>query len=658
MKQRSVVLWTRISPQTEEAANEDNRIPVRYAVCRSSTGDAPEGETLFPQRGCSLSARLRYRSRCRVGWTTTGAFRDFTVKAEPSFLPPGNVYYYQFQVAFSNKFSEMGRTRTLPEVTEHVESLTYAVMSCASMPHGYFHAYELLANAEKLDLWLHVGDYQYEYGSYTYPSPDNVVRQEPFGPYREITTLSEYRQRYALYREDRSLQKLHRRAGMYAIWDDHEITNDARSDGAENHQTTCDTPADPPFATLTTSSHCDKDEGVYDERVAAATRAYFEWLPVSEAGGVMDDPEARKTRSFEVHFGDLISFAGYDTRVSTRTVGDPTDLTSTANHLVMFAAMNANVSAWYEEPLASALAAAADLTKNDLIPTAEVMGEAKRESMRTFFAESTANGAPWQVLATPIPMGERSFPDFIKSQETLIADLMAYGADAVTAATIAGTYDAINTAAMATDAQFRLSQASGMTHVPWNSDAWDGYAFEREKVLQIFAEVATNGVVVAGDSHNAYATEMRLGDKQTGTPVAVSYDAPAISSPGLEQVLGTYAQYLQGTGYDLAEHSLIAANGPALKYTNLKDRGFILFSVTHTKHVGEYVFVNTDRSPTTNSNSNLLANSTYDLTHYCDARATATAGTPGQFSSVEAPQFFVPVQCSNKFGRNYYDKLF
>ena len=41
-----------------------------------------------------------------------------------------------------------------------------------------------------------------------------------------------------------------------------------------------------------------------------------------------------------------------------------------------------------------------------------------------------------------------------------------------------------------------------------NSDAWDGYAAERERVLACLNVPGSNPVVMAGDSHNAWAHEL------------------------------------------------------------------------------------------------------------------------------------------------------
>lgn len=74
----------------------------------------------------------------------------------------------------------------------------------------------------------------------TYPTPEEAVRYDAFPgglqPPHEIVSLEDYRARYALYRTDPGLQRLHASAPMIAIWDDHEHTNDPWADGAENHQ--------------------------------------------------------------------------------------------------------------------------------------------------------------------------------------------------------------------------------------------------------------------------------------------------------------------------------------------------------------------------------------------------------------------------------------
>ena len=74
-------------------------------------------------------------------------------------------------------------------------------------------------------------------------------------------------------------------------WDDHEIANNAYMDGAQNHQ---------------------KNEGDWYTRKAAATKAYYEWLPVNKK------PESHLYRSFAI--GKLINLLLLDTRIEGRTL--------------------------------------------------------------------------------------------------------------------------------------------------------------------------------------------------------------------------------------------------------------------------------------------------------------------------------------------------
>ena len=43
----------------------------------------------------------------------------------------------------------------------------------------------------------------------------------------ECITIDDYRKRYAQYRQDQDLQALHAALPMIAVWDDHELANDA-----------------------------------------------------------------------------------------------------------------------------------------------------------------------------------------------------------------------------------------------------------------------------------------------------------------------------------------------------------------------------------------------------------------------------------------------
>lgn len=255
-----VILWTRVTPARDVGA-----IAVRWAIARDPAMR-------------DLAAR---------GDTSTDAARDFTVKLDATGLVPATTYYYRFESL--GDASPVGRTRTLP--AGPVEHLRLAAFSCANVAWGRFHAYRLAAARSDLDLVLHLGDYLYEHANGTYGDGRALGRVPE--PDRECTTLGDYRTRHAQYKRDPDLQALHRVHPMIAVWDDHEIANDAFRDGAENHQP--------------------ESEGDWPARRAAAVRAYLDWMPVREtpaiAGGCLQ-------RSFRL--GDLAHLVMLDTRLCGR----------------------------------------------------------------------------------------------------------------------------------------------------------------------------------------------------------------------------------------------------------------------------------------------------------------------------------------------------
>jgi alkaline phosphatase D len=217
------------------------------------------------------------------GSVRTFAARDYTVKVDADCLQPATTYYYRFEA--EGQFSPIGRTRTLPR--GNVNSLRMAVVSCSNYAYGYFNAYRRIAERADLDLFMHLGDYIYEYGSGQYGST------RPCVPASEIITLADYRARHAQYKGDADLQEVHRQLPMIAIWDDHETANNAWKDGAENHT--------------------EGAEGRWADRVAAALQAYYEWMPVRE---LLPQQPRHDNRAFR--FGNLAEFVMLEERLNAR----------------------------------------------------------------------------------------------------------------------------------------------------------------------------------------------------------------------------------------------------------------------------------------------------------------------------------------------------
>jgi alkaline phosphatase D len=219
------------------------------------------------------------------GVVVTDASRDFTVKVDVSGLSPDTYYYYEFR--YEGAFSQRGRTKTAPEGP--VDSLRFAIVSCANLEAGYFNSYRVINERNDVDAVLMLGDYIYEYETGGYSPNPNVDRD--FDPANEILSLDDYRLRYSIYHMDEALRELHQNFPWICVWDDHESANDAYKDGAQNH---------------------DAGEGDWQVRKLNSQQAFFEWLPIREKA-----PGNKEIfRTFK--YGDLIDLVMVDTRLHGR----------------------------------------------------------------------------------------------------------------------------------------------------------------------------------------------------------------------------------------------------------------------------------------------------------------------------------------------------
>ena len=216
----------------------------------------------------------------------TSSLSDYTIKYDflaKQYCNSDNGFFYRFRAG--NSVSETGRSKTF---SKNIKSAKIAIFSCSNFPAGYFNAYQAAAEKNDLDLWLHLGDYLYEYpmGGYATENAEKLGRA-PI-PIHEMITLSDYRQRHAQYKLDQGSIALHKHAPLIAVWDDHEFSNDAWKRGAENHSE-------------------DGSEGDFYARRSAAIKAYYEWMPIRE-----QQNKRRIFRDFKI--GKLMHLIMLDTR--------------------------------------------------------------------------------------------------------------------------------------------------------------------------------------------------------------------------------------------------------------------------------------------------------------------------------------------------------
>tara|TARA_B110001452_G_scaffold15989_1_gene13117 strand:- start:1384 stop:3225 length:1842 start_codon:yes stop_codon:yes gene_type:complete len=494
-----VILWARLIPGSGER---------RVVDCRWEVASDPEFKQLVSS-----------------GVASTSAKRDYTLKVDAQGLEPGSAYFYRF--LSEGIISPVGQTRTLPEGA--VESFRIGVASCSNYPQGYFNVYRHMADSD-LDLVLHLGDYIYEYAEGVYA---NAVATEELGrqvePATEILTVEDYRMRYGLYRTDPDLQAVHARHPFICVWDDHELANDSWKDGAENHN---------------------QGEGDFQARMTAARQAYHEWLPIRTA---ISGDQGPIFRSFKV--GELADLIMLDTRLHGRDrgldyavdlplralsydvskAGEGT-MVSSADAVVAPAHQRRSVKLPFDfstgEPIAiTDYGLIKDLTAETLpanwyyLPDTEsfkeqmlidparaLLGADQEHWLDTELQASKQRGATWQLLGQQVLMGKLKLPVLTDQQLKLDEAMPAYREI------------------------LKMMQLLAPEQLPFNLDAWDGYAVCRDRVYASLAEHGVNPVILAGDTHNAWAFNLA---NNMGEAVGVEIGTPSVSSPGLETYLPT-----------------------------------------------------------------------------------------------------------------------
>ena len=443
-----VVLWTHAVP-----ANGQSAVSLTWEVAR----DAGFTQVV---------------SSCQVQAT---AAAGFTAKVDATGLSAGQSYFYRFREGSNN--SPVGRTRTLP--ASGVGSVKMAVFSCANYPAGFFHAYSEAVN-QGAEYAVHLGDYIYEYPANGYASQDAVALGRVSSPANECLTLADYRARYAQYRSDPDLKRLHASLPLIAVWDDHEIANDAYVTGAENHT--------------------EGAEGAFTDRVAAALKVWHEWMPVRTP----DMTDLRKIyRSFD--FGNLLSLHMLETRLLGRDQG--VELPSLVNPATQAAALASLTSA-----------------------SRQMLGGVQQTWLQQQMAASSAT---WQVLGQQVLMARMAFP---------VSILQALDPSNTDPAAQAAGLQAINdylTAKATPPGSRTLTQVALLDpainpQLGYNLDAWDGYPVAREVLLGTANTLGKRLVTLAGDTHNAWHSDLTL---LSGTKVGEEFATPGVSSPGLEEYL-------------------------------------------------------------------------------------------------------------------------
>lgn len=411
---------------------------------------------------------------------------DYTVYADVSDLKSNTTYYYRFRSEKTNALSVTGKTKTLPAPGE-CSDVKIAVVSCANFQAGLFNVYGAVAESEA-DFVVHLGDYIYEYGQGGYgTNPTTVELNRLHKPSGEIITVDDYRTRYRQYRSDEQLQKAHQLKPFICVWDDHEITNNAYKDGAENHQA---------------------EEGDYTTRKMSAIQVWHEYLPARV------ENNARIYRNFEI--AGIVSLYMLDTRIAGRD-----KQLEYADYFTPDGLDNAKfISDWQS-------------------PQRTLLGQ---EQKNWLISKINSCKSTWHVFGNQVLMGKMLIP-----AELLL--LTAQIASGNTDPELFKQYNAtvtelvtIKTRLLKNDPTLTAAEkARVQTVLPYNLDAWDGYPAERELIFKVLS--GKKFISLAGDTHNAWYSDLSDNKKNKA---GAEFATPSVSSPGFESIFGSNPEVLAG----------------------------------------------------------------------------------------------------------------
>lgn len=579
-----LIIWTRITPLDKNGKEIDIH------------NDAGTDPNTYPKPLhiiFEVATDAKFQNLVNRGETWAKAESDYTVKIDATYLNADTRYYYRF--ISGGAYSPVGRAKTLALYETTPKQVKFAVFSCANYPNGFFNAYDAASKIEDLDAALHLGDYIYEYGKYkdddfnkkipgyANKNAKKIGRELPDNNNRECIKLADYRRRYKLYSSDSGSQELHSKVPMIVVWDDHEVCDDTYRDGAANHNP-------------------EKGEGDYSERVRQALQAYYEWLPIRPVDpyASYDQPpypdNPRKIYR-EFNFGNLVSLYMLETRLTART----------------------KQSGMMGVLLGTAKAGLKNANN-------KLLGDEQRQWLENKIKRSEAK---WQVLGQQVLMGRMQLPvDLLYLAQKLkividVPTIKGYIED-ITGSVYSDSYNLkpatknlfnnmlATFEEMARDKTIIKANPSATIDsrlwramqdpTPYNPDAWDGYWHERENILKAFlkraedlsktnASKTTNLVVLAGDTHNAWASDLYLDDTKK-TPVGVEFACSSVSSPGMEEYLG----YLGRQGKMGVVEDSIKKLCDGLRYCNLTDRGFMEVTFTEKEVTSRWHFLNTTGS--------------------------------------------------------------
>ncbi|EMW0563002.1 TPA: alkaline phosphatase D family protein [Vibrio parahaemolyticus] len=414
---------------------------------------------------------------------------------------------YYYRFMVGEMMSEVGQTQTLPE--DGVEKASMAVVSCANYPAGYFHVYREILNQHEQSPF----DVVLHLGDYIYEyGAGGYASEDAAALGREPSKGTECI----------TLDDYRKRYAQYRQDADLQALHAKLPMIAvwDDHELANDTWKNG------AENHQD-DEGSFIDRRAAAAAAWTEWLPVRE------NTFSNMLIYRQFSFGNLVNLMMLDTRLVGRD--KPLDYFSLS---------------------APTMEAIGGLVAQSRSADRELLGT---EQLAWLMNEFNTHDAKWNVLGQQVLMSRMELPSSVM---TAMFQLFTSTEEKKTEALLA-----VNTAITG----YLADPSADPISLPYNLDAWDGYYVEREKVYQLVKASSGNFVCLAGDTHNAWASELK---DVSNNPIGVEFATSSVSSPGLEEYLALDPVAIAQMEYTLPH--LVSE----LQWADIKQRGFMRVTFT------------------------------------------------------------------------------
>ena len=261
------------------------------------------------------------------------------------------------------------------------------------------------------------------------------------------------------------------------------------------------------------------DEGFFQSRKANAVKAYLEWMPIRE-----NKSKLKIWRKFEV--GNLFQLLMLDTRSIYRD-------------------KQLNIEDYFDGNTINKSKYKKDLSLERKLIGLEQILWIKNNLNKNF---------KWSIIGQQVLMAQVYLPTiFANMNKKILPDYL------------------------------HKYLKIGGSNVPYNTDAWDGYPKERERLFKELKK-ANSVLVLTGDTHNSWLNN--LYDKNNNF-IGVEIGAPAISSPNTIDTFGSLTNAI--------EEGFVKEN-KNVKWTEGKHKGYALLKLTKDKSEVSFIYVNTVKS--------------------------------------------------------------